>query len=135
MNGYLLVALGGAAGAAARHAVSAGALRAFGPGWPYGTFAVNLAGGFVMGLLAGWFALRGLGEGGGPAGFSAHDARLLLATGVLGGFTTFSAFSLEIVLMIERKALAQAGLYALASTALSVAAVLAGLALVRRSLA
>lgn len=129
MKAYLLVALGGAAGAAARHAVSAAALRMFGPGWPHGTFAVNVTGGVVMGLLAGWLVQRSGAE---LLGLNAHDARLVLATGVLGGFTTFSAFSLELALMLERKAHAAAALYALASVLCSLGAVFVGLALVRR---
>jgi CrcB protein len=77
-----------------------------------------------MGLLAGWLALR--------AGAEGERVRLLLGVGVLGGFTTFSAFSLETLMMIERRAWAQAGLYALLSVLLSTAAVFLGLLIMRR---
>ncbi len=124
MQTLLFVGLGGALGAMARYAVGAQALRAFGNGWPYGTFAVNVAGGFLMGLLASWLALRGDGD--------QERWRLLLGVGVLGGFTTFSAFSLEVALMLERRAWGEALGYSLASVALSVAALFAGLVLARR---
>jgi len=124
MQTLLFVGLGGAFGAIARYAVGAQALRAFGGGWPYGTFAVNIAGGFLMGLLASWLALRG--------GVDQERWRLLLGVGVLGGFTTFSAFSLEVALMIERRAWGEALGYSLASVVLSVAALFAGLFLTRR---
>ena len=99
-------------------------LRQFGPAWPYGTFAANILGGLLMGLLAGWLALRG--------GLEQERLRLLLGVGLLGGFTTFSAFSLETALMIERRALAAAGVYAALSVVLSVGALFAGLYLARR---
>ena len=121
------MAAGGAAGAVARHWVSGVTLRLFGPGWPHGTFAVNLLGGLLMGLLVGWLAFRG--------GTDQERWRLLLGVGALGGFTTFSAFSLELALMIERRAWTGAALYALASVVLSVAALFAGLWLARRAFA
>ncbi|PZQ63649.1 MAG: fluoride efflux transporter CrcB [Phenylobacterium zucineum] len=124
MQNLLLVAAGGATGAVARYVLGAQALRAFGPGWPYGTLAVNVIGGFLMGLLAGGLALRGLGD--------AEKWRLLLGVGVLGGFTTFSAYSLEVALMIERRAWASALAYSLGSVVLSVGALFAGLFLARR---
>ncbi|MEM6626926.1 MAG: fluoride efflux transporter CrcB [Pseudomonadota bacterium] len=123
MTSFLLVAAGGALGAMARYGVSMAALRTLGPGWPHGTFAANIVGSLLMGLLAGWFAFRGEG---------AQDWRLFLGTGVLGGFTTFSAFSLETALMVERKAYSDAAIYALGSVALGVAALFAGLYLARR---
>ena len=120
-----LVALGGGIGAGCRHLVNVGALRLFGPGFPVGTLAVNVVGSLLMGLLAGWLALKGSGGSG---------LRLFLGTGVLGGFTTFSAFSLDAVLLWERGAAAGAALYVLASVVLSILALLLGLAVVRVSL-
>lgn len=118
----LLVMAGGAAGAGARYLVGGAALRALGPDWPWGTFAVNLIGGFAMGLLVGLIA-RGSGSG--------ENARLLLGVGVLGGFTTFSAFSLDVALMLQRGEWTSAALYIALSVAGSVAALSAGLALTR----
>ena len=120
MEKLLLVAAGGAAGAVARYGLGVQASRAFGPAWPYGTLIVNVVGGLLMGLLAGsvWGGQERL--------------RLLLGVGLLGGFTTFSAFSLETARMIEDRAYGQAGLYAVGSVVLSVAALFAGLALSRR---
>lgn len=91
-------------------------------GWPFGTFLVNLTGGFAMGLLFGWLAARSSGG---------EQLRLLLGVGVLGGFTTFSAFSLDMWLMLERGDFLLALAYALASVVLSVLALWAGLMLVR----
>ncbi|MDQ0462786.1 CrcB protein [Caulobacter ginsengisoli] len=127
MERLLFVALGGAAGAAARYGVGMLTLRWFGPGWPAGTFAVNLLGGLAMGMLATWLALRG--------GADQERWRLLLGVGVLGGFTTFSAFSLDMALMVERKAWIGAAGYALASVLGSLIALFAGMALMRRLLA
>ena len=118
-----LVALGGAIGASCRHLVNVLALRLLGPGFPVGTLSVNVLGGFLMGGLAGFLALRYPGGG--------QGLRLFLGTGILGGFTTFSAFSLDAVLLWERGQLAGAAAYVLASVALSVAALLAGLSLAK----
>ncbi|MBV9930950.1 MAG: CrcB family protein [Alphaproteobacteria bacterium] len=93
MPNLLLVLLGGAAGAGLRYEAGRLALKQFGPGFPWGTLAVNLAGGLAMGLLAG--ALSGVGMTSRPAWF-------LLGVGLLGGFTTFSAYSLDLFLMLER---------------------------------
>ena len=120
MSKLIFVALGGAAGSVARYHVGVAALRGFGSHWPYGTFAVNVVGGFLMGALAGYLAHRG--------GADQERWRLLLGVGVLGGFTTFSAYSLEIALMLERREWGQAVTYAL----LSVAALWAGLMLSRK---
>lgn len=124
MNHVLLIALGGAAGASARHFVSQAALRWMGPGWPYGTLAANVFGGLAMGLLVGWLAQSQ------PA--NATALRYGLGVGLLGGFTTFSAFSLEVVLMIERKAWATAGGYVALSVAGAVGALFVGLLVARK---
>ncbi len=124
MNKLFLVALGGAVGSVARYALGGQTLRWFGPGWPYGTFAANLIGGCLIGLLAGYLAHRG--------GADQERLRLLLQVGVLGGFTTFSAYSLETALMLERKAYGAAAGYAVGSVVLAVLAVFAGLILARR---
>lgn len=112
---------GGALGAGARHLVGRATLAAFGPGFPVGTLGVNLLGGLLMGLLAGCLARAGGSEA----------WRLFLGVGVLGGFTTFSAFSLDLVTLAERGQLLAASGYLLASVFGSVAALVAGLALVR----
>lgn len=125
MTQLLLVAMGGAAGAAARYGVGVLTGRWLGHGWPWATLGVNLLGGLLMGLLVGWLAHRG--------GADQERLRLLLGVGVLGGFTTFSAFSLEVALMVERREWTSAGLYVSASVVLSVAALFAGLMLARRA--
>jgi CrcB protein len=117
-----LVAAGGALGAMLRYGVGRWTIVALGGGFPFGTFAVNILGGFLMGVLAGWLAR--FSEGG-------EELRLLLGVGVLGGFTTFSAFSLELYNMIIRAEVALAAAYAVSSVAGSVLAVLAGVWLVR----
>jgi CrcB protein len=119
-----LVMLGGAIGAGCRHLVNLAALRLLGPGFPAGTLAANVVGCLLMGLLAGYFAHRYAGGGG-------QGLRLFLATGLLGGFTTFSAFSLDAVLLWERGAIFGSLAYVSASVVLSIAALLAGLALTR----
>jgi CrcB protein len=124
MNKLLLVAAGGAVGSVARYLVGVGALRAFGSGWPYGTFTVNVVGGFLMGCLASWLAHRGAAP--------SEPWRVLLGVGVMGGFTTFSSFSLETALMIQKRAYLQAFSYSAASVLLSVAALFAGLLIARR---
>jgi fluoride exporter len=116
-----LVMIGGALGAGGRYLVSRATLAAFGPALPWGTLAVNLAGGLLMGLLVGALARAGVGEA----------WRLFLGVGVLGGFTTFSAFALETATMIERGALLLAAGYAAASVMGSIAALFAGLAVAR----
>lgn len=122
-----LVALGGGLGAAGRHLVNLAALRTFGPGFPAGTLTVNVLGSVAMGLLVGWLAAR-------PEG-SSNALRLFLATGVLGGFTTFSAFSLDAVSLWERGEAATALLYGGLSVALSIAGLVAGLLAMRTLMA
>lgn len=118
---FLLVMAGGAVGSAARYLLGKLTLGWFGPNYPWGTLAVNLIGGFLMGLLAGTLARIGGSE----------HTRLLIGVGVLGGFTTFSSFSLDAVLMIERGEWNVALFYVLASVIGSVLALFAGLHLVR----
>ena len=114
------VALGGAAGAVLRSLTGGLALRLIGPGFPWGTLAVNVLGSFVMGALV--VTLAHLGG---------NRFTPLLMTGLLGGFTTFSAFSLDALTLWERGEPALAGVYVLASVGLSLAAIVAGLALMR----
>ena len=115
MPGFLLVLLGGAAGAGLRYEVGRAALKQMGPGFPWGTLFVNLAGGLAMGILVGVF----MGEG-----MTSRPAWLLLGVGVLGGFTTFSAYSLDIFLMLQRGQIGLAFAYA-AGSALGALALLA----------
>jgi len=123
MFGYLIVALGSALGGALRHGVNVASARLLGTGWPFGTFTVNVVGSFAMGLIVGYFALRG----------HASQAWLLfLTTGILGGFTTFSAFSLDVAVLFERGRLDLTVVYVLASLMLSVAGLFLALVLVRR---
>lgn len=124
MSKLFLVVLGGGAGAAARYAVGSHAGRVFGTAWPYGTLICNVVGGLMMGLLVGFLAHRG--------GADQERLGLLFGVGVLGGFTTFSAFSLETVMMIEKSRYGQAFTYVSASVLLSVAALFAGLIVSRR---
>lgn len=115
-----LVMLGGAIGAGLRYSVGVWA-RSATPGLPLGTWSVNILGGLAMGVLVGWLSARDDGE----------PLRLLLGVGVLGGFTTFSAFSLEVVEMIVRGEIALGAAYAVSSVAGSVLALFAGLYLMR----
>ncbi|MEQ8481297.1 MAG: fluoride efflux transporter CrcB [Hoeflea sp.] len=123
MNAYFLVFLGGGLGAVCRHAAGAAVTRLAGVAFPYGTLAVNILGSFAMGLLIAWLARR--------SGADAH-LRLLLATGFLGGFTTFSAFSLDVATLYERGALTAAAAYVIASVAVSIVALFSGLWLMRQ---
>jgi CrcB protein len=122
MNGIISVMLGGALGAGARYLVSSAFLRLAGPGFPWGTLAINLIGGLLMGVLVG--VLVRTSNGG-------EQARLLLGVGVLGGFTTFSAFGLETWLMIERGQTAIGFVYIAASVVGAVALTGIGLMLTR----
>jgi CrcB protein len=118
---WLLVFIGGGLGAMARHGVGRAGLALMGPGFPWWTLAVNVSGSFAIGLLAGLFGALETG----------HHARLFLVTGFLGGFTTFSAFSLDALTLWERGALLHAGFYVLGSVILSLIAAAAGLLLSR----
>jgi CrcB protein len=124
MSSYLLVFLGAGIGGALRHGVNVGCARLCGTAFPWGTLTVNVVGSFLMGAIAGWLAFRA-GEG------WRQPLRLFLTTGILGGFTTFSAFSLDAVLIWERGQAGLAAAYVAASVLLSIAGLLAGLALVR----
>ena len=119
---YLIVFLGAGIGGALRHGVNVGAARLFGYGFPFGTLIVNVAGSFAMGLLAGFFVFR--------PGLDQH-MRLFLTTGILGGFTTFSAFSLDAALLIERHSYGLAAGYVAGSVIASIGALFLGLAMFR----
>ena len=119
---YLIIFIGAGVGGALRHAVNVGSARLFGYGFPFGTFIVNVTGSFVMGLFAGFFAYR--------AGVPQH-VRLFLTTGVLGGYTTFSTFSLDAALLIERHSFGLAAGYVIGSVAAGLAALFFGLAVFR----
>lgn len=123
MNGILYVALGGAVGASLRHMVGLAASRLAGTGYPYGTFIANVLGGLLMGLLAGWLAHKVSGS---------ENLRLFLGVGLLGGFTTFSAFSLDAVMMYERKAYGAMAGYIGSSVILSIGALMIGLIIARK---
>jgi CrcB protein len=124
--GYLVVFVGGGVGAAARHAVNRVALTIVGPNYPAGTLFVNVGGSIAMGMLAGWFAFR--------SETTTAAERLFLTTGVLGGFTTFSAFALDATLMWERHDIGAALLYVGSSVLLSIAGLIGGMFLVRLQL-
>ena len=118
----ILVAVGGAIGASLRHLVNLASLRLAGPGFPWGTMAVNVAGSFAMGVFVELLARR----------FNAsNELRLFIATGVLGGFTTFSAFSLDFAVLWERGAALPALTYAITSVVGSILALFLGLWLAR----
>ena len=122
MNNLLRVAVGGAIGASARHLVGVASFRMFGSGFPYGTLIVNIVGCFAMGIVIELLALRLQGS---------ESLRLFVATGFLGGFTTFSAFSLDFTLLWERGETALALGYVAISVLVSLGALAAGLWLVR----
>lgn len=124
MFSILLVFIGGGIGAALRHGVNVASAAWLGVNFPWGTMIVNVVGSFVIGALAAWLAFRG-------DALWTQPLRLFLATGILGGFTTFSAFSLDFALLFERGEIAQSILYVVASVGLSLAAIFAGLAVVR----
>lgn len=121
---YFIVFLGSGIGGMLRHGVNVASGHLLGPGFPASTLFVNISGSLLMGLLVGLFAFKSHGD---------HAAlRLFLATGVLGGFTTFSTFSLDAVMLYRRGELAAAATYAIGSVTISVGALVLGLYLVRR---
>lgn len=124
MQSYLFVFLGAGIGGALRHGVNLGCARFCGTAFPWGTLTVNVVGSFLMGAIAGWLAFRA-GEG------WSQPLRLFLTTGILGGFTTFSAFSLDTALLWERGEAGPALGYVAASMILSILSLAVGLALVR----
>lgn len=120
---WLAVGAGGAIGAMARHGVSRLSLHYLGPNFPWGTLTANVAGSFAMGLLVAWLARH-----------EPHSAalRAFLTVGVLGAFTTFSTFSLDVVTLYRDRTVMIAGAYLLASVLLSIAGLVAGLMLGRQ---
>ena len=122
MLNYVLVFIGGGLGSTLRHTVNMASARTLGTAFPWGTFLINITGSTVMGLIAGYLAFKGA---------ASQPWRLFLMTGILGGYTTFSAFSLDAALLYERGELGLALLYVLGSVVLAIAGLFAGLALVR----
>jgi CrcB protein len=122
MNAYFIVFLGAGLGGVLRYGVNVAALRLLGATFPYGTLTVNIVGSFIMGMLAGYFALKA---------DPGQTWRLFLTTGMMGGFTTFSAFSLETALLYERGTLGLTALYVVASVGLSIVALFVGLFIMR----
>lgn len=118
MRSAIVVFIGAGIGGVARHFLNAWITALAGSGFPYGILAINVIGSTAMGLAAGWFALRGE---------PLADFRLFLATGILGGFTTFSAFSLDAALLIERGEALSASAYVTGSVALSILGLFLGL--------
>ena len=123
MRNYLLVFIGGGLGSSLRHTVNMASSRLLGTAFPYHTFIINISGSIVMGLIAGYLAFKGE---------ASQPWRLFLMTGILGGYTTFSAFSLDTALLYERGEVGLAALYVLGSVVLSIAGLFAGLALMRQ---
>ena len=122
MTHLLLVAAGGALGSVLRYLVGLWTLRRFGPGFPWGTLTVNITGSFLIGVFAEAIARK---FGASP------EMRVFLITGILGGYTTFSAFSLDTITLMERGELVTAAVYVGSSVLVSALAVFAGLALMR----
>ena len=122
MNGLFPVMVGGAIGAGARHLVGQILLARLGPGFPWWTLSVNIAGSLLMGLLIGWLARSG----------GSDQARLFLGVGGLGGFTTFSSFSMEFWTLFERGQMAQAAAYVGASVIIGIAACGVGMVMMRQ---
>ncbi len=121
--GFAIVFLGGGLGAAIRHGLNLAGLRLLGPDFPHATMFINITGSLIMGLAAAFFAFKG---------DASQHWRLFLTTGVLGGYTTFSAFSLDAALLYERGQLGHAAVYVIGSVVLSLGGLFAGLWLVRQ---
>jgi fluoride exporter len=120
--GFLIVFIGGGIGAALRHGFNLAFARLFGTAFPYATLFENASGSIVMGVLVALFAFR--------SGIP-HHWQLFLTTGILGGYTTFSTFSLDVAVLYERGEIGLAALYVLLSVVLSIGGLFGGLALVR----
>lgn len=121
--GYLIVFLGGGLGAMLRHGLNLAGVRMLGTHFPYATFIINISGSVAMGLIAGYFAFKG---------DTSQHWRLFLTTGILGGYTTFSTFSLDAALLYERGEIGLAAFYVIGSVVIAIAGLFAGLALVRQ---
>jgi len=122
MNGIFLIAAGGALGAVFRHLVGETTRKAYGSAFPYGTMTVNILGSLLMGLLIGWLLAK---QG-------SDHLKLFLATGFLGGFTTFSAFSLDAINLLESKSYSAFGLYIFGSVIFAIMALWIGLMIARK---
>jgi CrcB protein len=119
---FIIVFLGGGLGAALRHGLNLGIGRLLGNGFPYATFFINFSGSFLMGLIAAWFAFKG---------DASQHWRLFLTTGILGGYTTFSTFSLDAAFLYERDQFVLMAVYVIGSVVLGLIGLFAGLAIVR----
>lgn len=122
MISVFAIAAGGAIGAVLRHFLNAGIMRAFGPGFPWGIFVINILGSFLMGCMVSWFA---------HVWEPPQPVKAFLTVGMLGAFTTFSTYSLDAALLIEKGAVTAAAFYAGGSAVLAIAALFAGMILVR----
>ncbi|MDR5818272.1 fluoride efflux transporter CrcB [Caballeronia sp. LZ033] len=122
---FVLVFVGGGLGSMARHLAGRASLALFGPSFPYGTLGINVLGSFAMGVVAGWFALRGHAD---------QSVRLFLTTGIIGGFTTYSTFSLETALLWERGDVLSVMFYVGGTLLLGFVGIFGGLALARAAL-
>ena len=125
MKLLLLAATGGAIGSSIRYLINIGSVRLLGTTFPYSTFFINITGSFLMGLLSQWILLR-IGD---PR---ATDARVFLLTGILGGYTTFSAYSLDFYLLLQKELFGAAAFYLVGSVALAVIGLFLGIALAAR---
>lgn len=119
---FIIVFLGGGIGAALRHGLNLGIGRLLGNGFPFATFFINVSGSFLMGLIAAWFAFKG---------DASQHWRLFLTTGILGGYTTFSTFSLDAAFLYERDQFVSMAVYVIGSVVLGLIGLFAGLAIVR----